>query len=376
MILLGSISAQTLIDSLEQGIPLLMEEATVPGLSITLIREGSIVWSQAFGVRNNVTQEPVSLDTLFEAASLSKPLFAYATLKLVEQGVLDLDTSLAEYLPDCRISIPIPTTGSSPQQFVLDKPQLELVTARHVLSHTTGFPNWPSNERPLKTHFVPGERFSYSGTGYSVLQSIVEIITGQPSAEYAQVNVLEPLGMKNSRFLWTGQENLSVALGHNENGEPTDKAKWPEMIAGASLHSTSVDFAKFTLTVMLPPVNNPYYLRSILAREMLTSQVYVNDSAPWHEDWPKQKVNLNENVSWGLGWGIQHTATDLSFWHWGDNGIYKNFAIGSRQQGFGVVIMTNGKNGQEVYKGILCEILGGEYPGLDWLMKMQGLHFG
>jgi len=370
MVRLGSMSTQTLVDRFEEGIPKLMKDATVPGLGITLIREGRIVWSQAFGVRDRVTQAPVTLDTVFEAASFSKPLFAYASLKLCENGVLDLDTPLAEYMPDRRISITLPTSGSSPQQLVLDKPQLELVTARHVLSHTSGFPNWPSKEQPLKTHLVPGERFSYSGTGYSVLQSIVEIITGQPSAEYAQVNILEPFGMKNSRFVWTGQENLSVALGHSENGEPMEKGLWPEMIAGASLHSTAADFAKFMLAVMRPSADNPYHLSSNLAKEMLTPQVKVNDSAPWREDWPKPEIKLNESVSWGLGWGLQHTATDVPFWHWGDNGNYQNFAIGSRQEGLGIVIMTNGKNGQQVYEGILCEIMGGEYPGLDWLMNM------
>ena len=370
MIRLGSMSTQTLVDSFEESIPELMEEATVPGLAVTLIREGSIVWNQAFGVRNRVTQEPVTLDTLFEAASLSKPLFAYATLKLCEKGVLDLDTPLVEYMPDSWISIALPSSGSSPQRLVLDKPQLELVTVRHVLSHTTGFPNWPSKEQPLKLHLVPGERFSYSGMAYSVLQSIVEIIAGQPSAEYAQINILEPFGMKNSRVVWTGQEDLSVALGHNENGELMEKALWPEMIAGASLHGTPTDFAKFVLAVMRPSADNLYHLCSDLAKEMLTSQVKVNDSAPWHEDWPKPEIKLNESVSWGLGWGIQHTATDASFWHWGDNGNYKNFAIGSRQEGFGIVIMTNGRNGQQVYKRILCDIMGGEYPGLDWLMNL------
>jgi hypothetical protein len=102
---------------------------------------------------------------------------------------------------------------------------------------------------------------------------------------------------------------------------------------------------------------------------MLTSQVQVNDSLPWHKDWPKPEINLNERVGWGLGWGIQHTANGASFWHWGDNDTYKNFAIGFRQEGFGIVIMTNGENGQEVYKGILYESIGGEYPGLDWLMN-------
>jgi CubicO group peptidase (beta-lactamase class C family) len=370
MIRLGSMPTQTLIDNFAEGIPILMEEATVPGLAITLIREGSIVWSQAFGVRDWATQEPVTRDTLFEAASLSKPLFAYASLKLCEKGALDLDTPLVEYIPDDYLSIALPTADSSREQLVLEKSQLELVTARHVLSHTAGFPNWPSKDQPLKRHFVPGERFAYSGTGFAILQSIVEIITNQSSVEYTQENILEPFGLKNSRFVWTGQENLPVALGHNEKGEPTEKALWPEMIAGASLHSTPTDFAKFMLAVMQPSADNPYHLSSVLTKEMLTPQVKVNDSATWHEDWPKPEIKLNEFVSWGLGWGMQHTATGDSFWHWGDNGNYQNFAIGSRQKGLGVVIMTNGKHGQQVYQGILGEIMGGEYPALDWLKNL------
>jgi hypothetical protein len=123
------------------------------------------------------------------------------------------------------------------------------------------------------------------------------------------------------------------------------------------------------LAVMRASADNPFHLSSDLTKEMLTPQVKVNDSVPWHEDWPKPEIKLNEFVSWGLGWGLQHTTTDGSFWHWGDNGNYQNFAIGSRQEGLGVVIMTNGKNGQQVYEGILCEIMGGEYPSLDWLMS-------
>ena len=376
MIWLGRMSTQTLVDRFEAGIPNLMKEATVPGLAITLIRDGHIVWSQAFGVRNRLTREPVTLDTVFEAASLSKPLLAYVALKLCEKGVLDLDRPLVDYVPDSCLSIALPTAGASPQQEVvaqqvlLDKLQLERVTARQVLSHTTGFPNWPSKEQPLKLYFVPGERFAYSGTGYAVLQAIVELITGQPAAAYVQLNILDPFGMRHSRFVWTGQENLAVAVGHNEKGEPKEKVLWLDMIAGASLHSTPADYAKFMVAVVRPSADNPYHLGSELAKEMLVAQVQVNDSAPWHEDWPKPEIKLNEYVGWGLGWGIQRTTTDDSFWHWGDNGNYQNFAIGSRRGGVGLVIMMNGKNGRQVYQGILGEIIGGEYPGLDWLMTI------
>jgi CubicO group peptidase (beta-lactamase class C family) len=142
------------------------------------------------------------------------------------------------------------------------------------------------------------------------------------------------------------------------------------MIPAASLHSTLADYAKFMLAVMRPSADNPYHLCSELAEEMLSLQVKVNDSAPWHKDWPKAEIKLNESVGWGLGWGIQHTRTGSSFWHWGDNGNYQNFAIGSRQTGFGIVVMTNGRDGEQVYEKILYEMVAGEYPGLDWLTHL------
>ena len=220
-------SAQAIVDALEAGIPELMQEAKVPGLAVTLIQHDDIVWSQVYGVRDRDTKAPVTLGTLFEAASLTKPLFAYAALKLCEQGVLDLDIPLVEYLPDDHLSIPLPSSGPLPERLVLEKPQLGRITLRQVLSHTTGFPNWPSKEQPLKSYFTPGERFSYSGASYSVLQSIVEILTGQPAATYVQASILDPFGMTNSRLVWTGQEHVPVAVGHDENGNLVEKMAWP-----------------------------------------------------------------------------------------------------------------------------------------------------
>jgi CubicO group peptidase (beta-lactamase class C family) len=370
MITAGNMTTRNMVDGIEESIAELMQEAIVPGLAITLIEKGSIAWSQSFGVRDRVSQDPITLDTVFEAASLSKPLFAYAYLKLCENSVLGLDTPLVEYVPAGCLSIALPTTGTSPERLVLEKRQLELITARHLLSHTAGLPNWPSKEQPLKIHFTPGERFAYSGMGYSLLQSIVEIITGRPAVEYVQENILEPFGMKNSRFEWTGQEDLPVALGHTENGEPAEKTLWLEMIAGASLHSTPIDFARFMLGIMGPSTDDPHHLSSELTKEMLTPQVKVNDSATWREEWPRPEITLHESVSWGLGWGIQHTATDDWFWHWGDNGNYQNFAIGSREEELGVVIMTNGRNGRQLYQRVVHEITGEEQPALDWLTNL------
>jgi CubicO group peptidase (beta-lactamase class C family) len=339
-------------ETLYKQIPTLMQKENVPGLSITLIRDAEIYWSSAFGVRSAANGEPVTEDTLFEAASLSKPVFAYAALKLCETGALDLDTPLADY---------------TPEPYIPDEPRLMLLTMRHVLSHTSGLPNWRPEGKELKMYFTPGERFSYTGEGYVYLQAVVGHVTEQDPAEFMDANMLKPLGMNHSCFTLNQRDDLPLAVGHDENGQAKEKYPWKEMNAAASLHCSSEDFGKFVCAVMRPRQDNAAHLSLETTKEMLTPQVQVNDSSPWDDDWPKVEIETNERVGWGLGWGIQHTCAGDAIWHWGDNGNYRAFVVGYPKEGEGVVIMTNGRNGQRVIGAMLRDIIGGEYPGLDWL---------
>ena len=351
-ILKSKISAEYLISDLAEHVPALMLKNNVPGLSMAILRDANIFWSGAFGVQSNITKEPVTQETVFEAASLGKPVFAYIVLKLCEDKKLDLDVPLVEYLPDPNIP---------------NEPRLKLLTPRHVLSHSTGFPNWRPKGEPLKMYFIPGERFSYSGEGYKYLQAVVEHVIGKNLPDYIIVEFLKPLGMNNSHFVWTGDENLSFAVGHAENGDTKEKYLWKEMNAAASLHSTPNDFARFMCAVMRPVADNPAFLSVKMAGEMLKEQIKLNDSAPWDDDWPKQEIKTSDLAGWGLGWGIQHALRGDSIWQWGANGNYRAFAIGYPNDGLGIVIMTNGKNGQQAINSILRDIILGEYPGIDLL---------
>ena len=176
-----------LIARLEKVIPQVMKDGDVPGLSIAFIRNGKVFWHRGFGVKNADTKEPVTDDTVFEAASLSKPVFAYAVMKLVESGKLDLDAPLTKYLlvPD-----------------VEKDNRLNQITARRVLSHTTGFPNVRPGGKPLQIYFTPGEKFSYSSEGINYLQMIIEHISGQALEEFMRKTVFEPLGMTSSSYIW------------------------------------------------------------------------------------------------------------------------------------------------------------------------------
>src|SRR5579871_557835 len=194
---------------LENDAPELMKKFGVPGLEIAVIRHGKTIWLHSFGVKNTKTGQPVTNDTTFEAASLSKPVFAYAVLKLVEQGRLGLDVPLTTYLPKPY------TTGDD---------RLARITARIVLSHRTGFPNWRDGDA-LPIDFTPGTRFSYSGEGYVYLQRVVEQITGKPLNDYMTEAVFKPLGMTSSSYVWRSEFDALTATGHDADGKPTEKWK-------------------------------------------------------------------------------------------------------------------------------------------------------
>src|SRR5262249_14228532 len=139
------------IADLEKQLPQLMADAMVPGLSVAIIKDGKLDWRRGFGVTDAASKKLVDHDTVFKAASMSKPVFAYAVMKLCEKGVLNLDTPLTKY---------------ARERFLEGDARLDLITARHVLSHTSGFQNWRSNKEPLAIHFTPGEKHMYSGEGY------------------------------------------------------------------------------------------------------------------------------------------------------------------------------------------------------------------
>ena len=241
---------------LERLIPQLMADGSVPGLSALLIRDNKVFWQRAFGVMNVETKQPVTPDTIFEAASLSKPVFAYGVLKLVDAGKLDLDTPLVKYLPGA---------------YVENDERLNQITARIVLSHRTGFPNWRRNDQ-LKINFTPGERFSYSGEGFVYLQKVVERLTGEPLDAFMQKTVLAPLGMTSSSFVWQAAYESRKTYGHDSFGTVTGRRKPAEANAAASLHTTAADYARFVTAVMTGAG-----LKKKTAREMLTSYVKVQE---------------------------------------------------------------------------------------------------
>ena len=330
---------------LDKSLPDLMAKAAVPGLSIALIRDRTTYWVHCFGVRDAKSGQPVTEETIFEAASLSKPVFAYGVLKLVDQGKLDLDTPLTKYL--------------SPP-YIEGDDRLEKITARYVLSHRTGFPNWRGDGNALTIRFTPGERFSYSGEGFVYLQKVVEKVTGRALNDYMAEAVFVPLRMKSSSYVWRDDYDRRTATGHDGDGQTREKSRPKEANAAASLHTTAADYALFVDAVMKGTGLKPKTIR-----EMETPQIAVDPECTNCTDrGPKE---LSKNVFWGLGWGIQETEQGESLWHWGDNGAFKCFVIFYPKRKIGMVLFTNSENGLSIAQAVEAEALGGDQPAFAWI---------
>ena len=322
-------------EELLAAIPPAMEREGVPGLQIAVMREGKIALFNSFGVSNAETRDAVTNETVFEAASLSKPVFAYLVMKLAEDGVIDLDAPLY------TIEKP-PADG--PVELV------EAITAKMILSHTTGFPNWHISSKPLTLGRSQGTQFSYSGMAYVYLQKVIEKKTGTALDVLLQERVFTPFGMASASMVAREDYDKRQAFGHGKNGKP---ARFPIRTANAasSLVCTAEDYARFVPALLKPPPADKFHLKPESVQQMLTPRVVA---AP--------------GVQWGLGVGLETPdARPPCFFQWGNNNDANNsLADGCPSTGDGVVIMTNSGTGLRLCREILPLAVPGEHPVLKW----------
>jgi CubicO group peptidase (beta-lactamase class C family) len=311
---------ESLVAAWEAGIPQWLQETKMPAVSIAIVRDGQLAWRRAFGVKDMGTNEPVDVDSVFAACSDTKPVFAYGVVKLSEKGVLNLDTPLTKY---------------TSRRIVAD-PRVELITARHVLTHTSGFPNWRQGPE-LAIQFAPGSQYQYSGEGFSYLQSVVEEITGQSFEDFMRDNILVPLGMTSSRVSWDTDYAKRMAKPHDEKGKriagkfftPPSASERAEGLArygaAATLLTTPTDYATFLLEFLNPKPADTVRLTEASRKDMLRPQV--------------KKDNGWEGLAWALE---QHEGTSMLFTHAGQDGGWYCLTAGSTERRSGLMVMLNG----------------------------------
>jgi CubicO group peptidase (beta-lactamase class C family) len=333
-----------MISEIESLIPGLLKTHNVPSVAIAMLHAGKQVWSKGFGTSSVTSGKPVDGDTVFECASISKTVFAYAIMKLCEKGTLDLDKPLADY-------------GVS---LGLNDPRAAQITARQVLSHQSGLQDFRSSEDPLKFYFDPGKGFMYSGEGYFYLQSVVTHLLGKADptncskyeadlevcatdiGEYLEQNVLQPLGMSSSAYLTTESIKKNYALPHGVQGNliskspqgPTDLARYA---AAGGLLTTVNDYSTFLTSLFEPIENHRHRLNRKSIEEMFTPQVKM-----------PADVNIDGATSWALGWAVQERSGGNVVEHSGGQSGYRTLAMISPEQKSGFVMFTNSDNGGHI----------------------------
>ncbi len=317
-----------------------MRQQHIPGVAIAVFRFGQPTLSYC-GVADQTTATPVTAQTVFQAASLGLPVFAYAVLQLVRDGKLNLDKPLASYLdaPYEHQQHPFARDATAKVDKATDA-RFKKITARMVLAHTSGLPNWSTGA--LQVSGDPGRKWSYSGEGYVYLQRVVEQITGQPLEEFVQENVFLPLQMSHSTFVPPEQGTSNLAMGYDRMGRPVHSAP-SQPLAPCTLYTTLGDYARFLESLVVVP---------------------VQDSPFGMEEQPQAVADAATHVTWGLGIGLEDAHDKRSIFHVGSNPGFQSFFLLTPDTGDGVLFFTNSDNGLALVPTALAQWSPGRHPVL------------
>ena len=369
-------------------LPRIMQAFAVPGVGIAVVDAGEVVWSRPFGVTNALMRAQVDTRTVFETASLSKPVFAYLVLQLVDLGLIDLDRPLVHYR---RVD------------YLAEHPWVELITARDVLRHSTGLPNWrksPATEK-LVPMVKPGTRIDYSGEAIFWLQLAVETITGQSLDDSMQQHLFGPAGMHDSSYTWNADLAARSVYGHRAHNKP-GQGMPPQMFReqfsaaqqvadrwGKPLSSWKYEDAQRALpeVMALGPPGLVTWAGDLLANSAASLRTTVQDyatfltlvmdrggqRAPWEITEATRQAMLTPQIKvpgrWtekGLGWNMETTRDGPMFYHSGSNGdIFKNFAIGDAPRRRGIVELTTGGSGSFVHQRVVRAATGYDLLSYD-----------
>jgi CubicO group peptidase (beta-lactamase class C family) len=323
----------------------LLKDTKTPGLSLAIIKDGEVTFNKGFGVKDTSSGAPVDTDTTFEAASVSKTVFAYAVMKLCEKEVMDLDTPLSKYYPEL---------------FEGGDDRFRIITARQVLSHTSGLPNFRSDAEPYKFYFDPGTDYRYSGEGFYLLQTVLTHLKGKTFpdqcgeyeqgikicatdiGDYMSENILVPMGMTSSHYIWSEERAKNSAAAHDENEKVVDKVHqgatdMARYASAGGLLTNAKDYSKFLISLFEGKDNDEYRLNSASISQMLTPQIKM-----------KPEQQFDGCTAWSIGWGIQERPEGNLIIHSGGQTGFRSLAIGCIEKKSGFAVFTNGENGAKV----------------------------
>ena len=333
--------------ALDQLIPEWLVEFSVPGAGLAIIEDGKIHHAKGYGWADVEKKIPVSDQTGFNIGSISKTIAAWGVMKLVEEGKIDLDTPVETYLTRWQL----PSSDFDPKK----------VTPRRLLSHTAGlslhgYPGWgPGDELPtieeslngknngpgrVEMIMEPGTKWKYSGGGFTIMQLVIEEVTGKTFADYLQETVLDPLGMNSSSYNISKEILAASSQEHDVFGEPIP-FEYFTAEAAAGLHTTIADFAKFA-QASLASSSTEQPGRDVLSPETIAEMM---TPAPASDN------------SYGLGYSVMNLeeGKTVLVGHGGANTGWHAYLQLNPETNDGFAMVTNGGSGWNVYRQAFCK---------------------
>ena len=338
------VSLEKFTTHLDERISVLIEDYNIPGLNIAIVQKGETVWSKAYGYADLEQGRRMTLDTHCRVESISKSVTAWGVMKLVDEGKIDLDKPIIQYIKNWEF----PESEFSKQK----------ITSRLLLSHSAGMPLGPigiiystEEDKPSLREYLsqeatieqpPGQEFYYSNIGFDLLELLIEEVTGRDFAEYMENEVLTPLGMINSSFIWDKQWDPPVPNGYDIKGNPIPVYLYPDKAAGG-LFSTVEDIATFIAAGM---TNFNSTEEKVLNIQSI-SQLYK----PMVEISGYYKLVFD---SYGLGHFIEDLSNgNKAISHGGQGTGWMTHFHSVPQTGDGIVILTNSQRSWPVFAYIL-----------------------
>lgn len=331
-------------NSVEDKIFSICDELRIPGLSCAIINNLSTEYIN-WGSTNNEKNGKVTENTIFEFASLTKPITSLITLKSLNDYNLSIDTKIKDIVSEYT-----------------DYPD---ITIKNILSHTAGFPNWSNDNLKDKSYFIPGARFSYSGFGYTLLGKVLKNITGESSEKLLKKYICSELKLENTSFIYGPDKHERIAIGIEKENI---KEKWKPIrpnLAG-SLHSTIYDYSRIILEIMKM---DSKILDEKMKKMIFQEYIRVNDDFCYKKGWPNSNMILNNEIFWGLGFGIERIDNEVFYWHWGDNSCYQSFVIINKEKKYAIICVTNSDKGNIAWDKIFKNIINLDLRSIQWLKR-------
>jgi CubicO group peptidase (beta-lactamase class C family) len=334
-----------------------LKEGRIPTLSVAIVQDGRVVFDRTIGVVDRRTRKPVDSRTVLRAASLSKPVFSYLVMRLVDEGLLHLDQRLGAFIDP-------PFTAFKEYASLAGDARAQALTPAILLTHSAGFPNWrqPRATGRLAFQFDPGTEFSYSGEGYYLLQFLLEKKTGRPLAALAREKVFEPLGMTGSSFLWESRFDGNFAVDLDSELAPLIRRTRTNANAAGSLLTNATDYAKFMLAAL-----SGRGLKAETAAAWRTPRLRVTGKALHDREKPVASLNDDIQLSWTPGWGSFRSRAGQALFHVGMEEGCENYAVLFPAKHAGIVIQSVSDLTTRLSPAIVAYLIGDVYSPFTWM---------